>query len=171
MIAALNGSAMTIFAHEATHMLAALLTFHKPVGMKIEQGVGGSFSYKGKGNWLITVAPYFFPTFPILWMFILFFLEQKNPLPNWYLICYGVLVGYSTISNITQIHGEQTDFKKAGFLFCILFLPGVNFLFCGYLWAFAVGGWDKMSLWTNLYLPRCQQFLELTYNEVLKWIG
>lgn len=168
VIMAMNGSSLTIFAHEATHMLAALLTFHKPVGMKIEEGVGGSFSYKGKGNWLITTAPYFFPTFPVLWMLGSFFLDQQNPLPHWYLITYGALVGYSTISNITQIHGQQTDFKKAGYLFCILFLPGINFLLSGYLWAFATGGWGKMSLWTNIYFPHCQQFLETTFNDLLK---
>ncbi len=171
MICALNGSVLTIFAHEATHMLAALLTWHKPVGMKIEQDVGGSFSYRGKGNWLITVAPYFFPTFPILWMCVIFFFNQKTAMPHWYLISYGALVGYTILSNLTQIHSKQTDFKKAGYLFCCLFLPGINFLFCGYLWAFALGGWSKMGLWTNLYLPQCQQFLNTTYHEILKLIG
>ena len=64
-------------------MLAAILTFHKPKGMSIEQDKGGSFTYEGKGNWLITIAPYFFPTFPLIWMLSSLFLGQKNNFEQW----------------------------------------------------------------------------------------
>ena len=47
IIPGLAGSCLTIFGHEATHMLAAILTFHKPTGIRIEQDKGGSFSYLG----------------------------------------------------------------------------------------------------------------------------
>ncbi len=59
IVPGLSGSALTIFAHESTHMLFALLTGHKPKAMSIQPDKGGSFTYLGKGNWLITIAPYF----------------------------------------------------------------------------------------------------------------
>ena len=59
----LAGSFFAIMEHELTHMLFAVLTFHKPRGLDVNQDVGGSFSFEGKGNWLIALAPYFFPTF------------------------------------------------------------------------------------------------------------
>ena len=57
IVPGLNGSALTIFAHEFTHMLAALLTFHKPKNMSIMPDKGGSFTYEGKGNWLCRPGP------------------------------------------------------------------------------------------------------------------
>ena len=117
LIPGLAGSTLTIFGHEATHMLAAVLTFHKPKGMNIEENKGGSFTYEGKGNWLITIAPYFFPTFPLLWMLIDLFLGQKGNFEPWYIIGFGVVVGFHIAANYTQIHSEQTDFKKAGWIF------------------------------------------------------
>ena len=103
LIPGLAGASFTIFAHESTHMLAAVLTGHKPVGMKIEQDKGGSFSYLGKGNWLITMAPYFLPTFPFIWMLVgLFFGTQDGQFEPWYM---------GRLSYFGQLHpnSQRTD--------------------------------------------------------------
>ena len=156
----LSGSAITIFAHESTHMLAALLTGHKPKSMRIEPDKGGSFTYEGKGNWLITVAPYFFPTFPFLWMLGGLWFEYNNQaFPQWYIFIFGLLVGYHIVANFYQIHSEQTDFKKAGHLFCILFIPGANILLFGYLWSFVLKGWAGLAAWQRFGFQACVQFI------------
>ena len=161
VVPGLSGSALTIFAHEATHMLAAILTFHKPKGMSIRDGQGGSFTYQGKGNWLITIAPYFFPTFPFLWMLIgLWFTFQDQTFPPWYIMTFGFLVGYHIVSNFYQIHSEQTDFKKAGYFFSMMFIPGANILVIGYLWSFVLKGWSGLSDWQRLAFRALFQFIK-----------
>ena len=161
VVPGLNGSALTIFAHESTHMLAALLTGHKPKSMSIRPDEGGSFTYLGKGNWLITIAPYFFPTFPFLWMLVgLWFSYQGYPFPTWYIMTFGFLVGYHIVSNFYQIHSEQTDFQKAGYVFSILFIPGANLLLIGYLWSFALNGWAGLAEWQRLYFRACARFIK-----------
>ena len=158
IVPGLSGSALTIFAHESTHMLAALFTFHKPKGMSIRDGQGGSFTYQGKGNWLITIAPYFFPTFPFLWMLVGLWFEYHNQaFPTWYIMGFGFLVGYHIVSNFYQIHSEQTDFKKAGYLFSMMFIPGANLFVMGYLWVFVLKGWSGFPLWNKLI------YSEMTY--------
>ncbi|MGN0919632.1 MAG: M50 family metallopeptidase [Alphaproteobacteria bacterium] len=161
LVPGLSGNALTIFAHELTHMLAALLTGHKPKSMSIRPDEGGSFTYLGKGNWLITIAPYFFPTFPFLWMLGgLWFDFQGQAFPTWYVMTFGFLVGYYIVSNFYQIHSEQTDFKKAGFLFSVMFIPGANLLLIGYLWSFALKGWKGLSAWQNFAWDKCIQFIQ-----------
>lgn len=160
----LAGSHFTIFAHEMTHMLMAIITFHKPVGMKIVQDKGGSFSYLGKGNWLITIAPYFFPTFPLIWMIVGLFLEQKIQYETWYIMTYGFWVGFHFSANFTQMHVEQHDFKKAGWLFTILFIPGSNMFLMGYLWCFAFKGWSGLSLWHKYIAISCKEFIKQLFS-------
>ena len=167
IIPGLSGSALTIFAHEFTHMLFAVLTGHKPKNMSIRQGEGGSFSYFGKGNWLITVAPYFFPIFPFLWMLLGIWFEFHNKaFPIWYIMTFGFLVGYHIVSNFYQIHSEQTDFKKAGFFFSVLFIPGANVLLIGYLWSFVLKGWTGLFAWQKIAIQATIQFI----GEIIKMI-
>ena len=166
LIPGLAGSALTIFGHEATHMLAAIITFHTPKGISIEQDKGGSFTYEGKGNSLITIAPYFIPTFPLLWMLMDLFLGQKGNFEPWYIIGFGVVVGFHIAANFTQIHAEQTDFKKAGYIFTMFFSPGANLLVIGYLWGFALKGWSGLGLWHKYITPSCQAFIQNIVDKI-----
>ncbi|MBQ4472228.1 MAG: M50 family metallopeptidase [Alphaproteobacteria bacterium] len=151
IIPGLNGSHFSIFEHEFTHMVAALLTFHAPKSMNIESDRGGAFSFYGEGNWFITLAPYFIPTFPLLIMLAsLFWTLQGIALPFFFMPVLGVMFGYHLVSNAVQIHGDQTDFPTAGWLFSVLFLPTANLLTFGVVWAFAAHGWSGVSSWNNL---------------------
>ena len=172
IIPGLNGSALTIFAHEFTHMLAAILTGHKPKNMSIMPDKGGSFSYEGKGNWLITIAPYFFPTFPFLWMLGGIWFEYHGQIfPTWYIMTFGFLVGYHIVSNFYQIHSEQTDFKKAGYLFSTMFIPGANILLIGYLWSFVLKGWMGLSDWQRIAFKECTHFAQEVQKVISNYIG
>ena len=151
----LAGSYFSIFEHEFSHMLVALLTFHKPKGMIIEDNIGGSFFFSGKGNWLITVAPYFLPSFPILIMLSsLFWQLQNKQLPIYFLPTLGMMFGYHIASNIAQVHPGQTDFEKAGWLFSLLFLPAANLLAIGLVWSFAINGWLGVNNWWHIVIQQ-----------------
>ena len=161
VVPGLNGSHLAIFEHEFTHMLAALLTFHMPKSMKIEADKGGSFGYYGAGNWFITLAPYFVPTFPLLMMIgSLLFGCFDMKIPEFYIPSLGMMFGYHLISNAMQIHGEQTDFSKAGWIFSVLFLPTANLISFGFVWAFAAKNWAGVASWWNLLLHQTEKVIE-----------
>lgn len=62
------GRWFAILEHELTHTIFAFLSFNKIVELRASI-VGGHMAFlggKSKGNWLITISPYFFPTMAIL---------------------------------------------------------------------------------------------------------
>ena len=161
VIPGLNGSHFAIFEHEFTHMIAALLTFHRPRSMNIESDKGGSFGFYGEGNWFITLAPYFVPTFPIFMMlFATIWTGLGKPLPELFIPVLGMIFGYHLVSNATQIHGEQTDFSCAGWIFSVLFLPTANLLTFGLVWAFAAHSWKGVAEWWYLVLHNTEIMIQ-----------
>ena len=142
---------MEIVAHELTHAVFALITFHKVNGLKIEgDNSGGSMSFEGEGNWLIVIAPYFFPLFASIYMVVVSFL---NPSYSTGLILSGVLgyfIGYHLDTVGSQIHEKQTDLPKVGYKFCAMFLPSANLLVVGAMLAFNSKGWDGIVTYWRL---------------------
>ena len=51
--------------HELTHALFAVLTLNRVTSLSAQQG-SGHLAYEGPGNWLVSLAPYFFPAFCVL---------------------------------------------------------------------------------------------------------
>lgn len=137
---------MQILAHELTHTFFALLTFHKVVHIHLNMDEsGGSMGFKGKGNWLITIAPYFFPLFLFFMMLGVTFFAHKIPDGLMLNVIFGYFFAYHAESIVVQIHGEQPDFKEVGFPFCWLFLPGANLFACSAVLAFNNGGWTSVE--------------------------
>lgn len=136
---------MQILAHEFTHIFFAILTFHRVVHIHLNfDESGGAMGFKGKGNWLIVIAPYFFPLFIFFLMLGITFFSDKLPDGYWVNGFLGYFFAYHIESIAIQIHGEQPDFKEVGFPFCILFLPAANILVCSIILAFNNGGWDNV---------------------------
>lgn len=133
---------MQILAHEFTHIFFALLTFHKVTHIHLNMDEsGGAMAFKGKGNWLIVIGPYFFPLFLFFLMLGMTFWGGKISESLWINGILGYFFAYHLESVVVQIHGEQPDFKVVGFLFCWLFLPGANLFVCSVILAFNNGGW------------------------------
>lgn len=159
LIPGLVGSFFAIAEHELTHMLFAVLTFHRPKSLDINQDVGGSFSFVGKGNWLIALAPYFFPTFTFIIMIgTPIYLLFVPKLPSFYLTLLGVFIGYHFIATLLSIHPKQTDFKVAGYAFTICFLPGINLILYGILFCFVARDWTGISIYLNILLKQTMLF-------------
>ena len=96
----------------------------------------------------------------------LWFKYQGQPFPTWYIMTFGALVGYHIVSNFYQIHSEQTDFKKAGYLFSAMFIPGANILLIGYLWSFVLKGWSGLSDWQQIALQASSQFIKESFKYI-----
>ncbi len=134
----LLGSFLPTLEHELTHALFALLTFHPITAVKATWRGDGVMRYVGEGNWLITIAPYFFPTLSALLMLAL------GLLPNsWHRgasALLGITVAYHVISTWRETHMDQPDLRKVRFTFAMGFLPSANLACLGAVLAFAHGG-------------------------------
>lgn len=150
MTAARRSSADTM-EHEMTHALFALLTLHPVHDIRLNDEGGGSMSYSGGGNWLITISPYFFPLSLTGMFFIGIAVDRiTGGTPIWVYIGLGVSAGYYLASNYQQIHPGQTDFVKVSFPFVFAFLPGANIVVYGYLLAFIDRGSQGVAYFTRL---------------------
>lgn len=144
-------SNMEIVAHEMTHAFFALLTLHKVTGIRVEgDNSGGNMSFEGEGNWLIVIAPYFFPLFGFFYM-IAFSVYTHFAPSN--LILNGILgffIGYHLDTVGSQVHEKQTDLPKVSYKFCAMFLPAANLWAVGSMLAFNTRGWAGVSLYLDL---------------------
>lgn len=141
------GKFLITLEHESTHALFALLTLHTIVGFKASLGKGGEVRFVGKGNWLITAAPYFFPTAAFI-LFLLAYLLPFSGLP-WRSFLLGVALAYHIVSTVRETHRDQTDIQQLGMAFCWLFLPAANLAVVGALISFAHSGSEGMSYWLS----------------------
>jgi Peptidase M50B-like len=141
------GSFVITLEHESTHALFALLTGHPIIGFKASLGQGGEVRFSGAGNWLITVAPYFFPTAAII-LFLLAYFLPFAALP-WQSFLLGVALAYHIVSTLRETHRDQSDLHSLGRTFCWLFIPAANLAVVGLLIAFSHSGSAGMQYWVE----------------------
>lgn len=145
-----RGAAETM-EHEITHMLFAMATLHRVTGMDVRDEGGGSMTFAGKGNWLIVIAPYFFPLTAFLMMFFAALVSHiAGYTPDWVYIALGAALCYNLFSFAEQLHPRQTDLKKVGFIFAACFLPGANLLSFGTVFAFVERGLNGVLFFYKL---------------------
>nr|QJR98256.1 hypothetical protein PlAlph_2610 [uncultured Alphaproteobacteria bacterium] len=144
-------TSMQIIAHELTHSFFAVLTFHKVKHIRVaEDNSGGSMGFVGEGNWLIIIAPYFFPLFCMVYMIGASIYLKFMPMTWVVSVLFGYFVGYHVDTVASQIHDKQTDLKEVGYPFCFMFLPGANFWVLGCLLAYNSRGWEGISVYQSL---------------------
>jgi len=120
------GSFFSTFEHELTHAIFAWATFKKVTGLTATWREGGVCSWEGGENWLIFIAPYFFPTLmlvPIVLSFVV-----KREYFEAVEIMLGAVMAYHMTSTYLETHSNQTDLQETSFLFAFLFLPTANIM-------------------------------------------
>jgi hypothetical protein len=131
------GNFIVVLEHELTHALFAWLTFHRVIGFRATLRRGGHVRYLGRGNWLISIAPYFAPTLSIVAIAVL------NWLPARYLAYgsagLGATFAYHLLSTWSETHRHQTDLQEVGLVFSAVFLIAANSLVYGLILGFACG--------------------------------
>ncbi len=147
-------SLLLTFEHELTHALFAWATLHRVTGLRATAFRGGQVTFLGAGNWLITIAPYFFPTLSVLVIVVSSFLPSSLGSIARFLI--GMSFAYHLTSTLHETHPGQTDLQQVGKLFCVLFLPTANLVTIGVLLGFIYGGWSGsaqylMSVWQTTW--------------------
>lgn len=134
-----GGSYFALFEHELTHNLFGLLTFQKPVGFHVERGRGGYFQYQGKGNVLMTLAPYFFLT--LSFIALLFYGVLKAEYHQYFFMALGLFTGYHTSSTLKETRLSQPDIRQYGALFSFIVIIFGNVLCYGLILAFTLEQW------------------------------
>ena len=153
---------MEIAAHEMTHAFFALLTLHKVKSLRVNpENDGGAMSFEGPANWLIIIAPYFFPLFGMCVMFGISFYTHYWQYNFILSLIMGFFIGYHVDTVTSQIHEKQTDLPKVGYKFCFIFLPGANLWAIGSMAAFNSRGWDGFWIYQNLISKLNSQNIEL----------
>lgn len=146
-------ASMEVLAHELTHAFFALITFHKVKGIKINQDdTGGAMSFEGEGNWLIVIAPYFFPLYCLMLMVGISIYTMFAPSNFILSFILGFFVGFHFDMVGSQIHEKQTDLPKVGYPFCAVFLFPANLWMIGSVLAFNSKSWDGIITYSNLIL-------------------
>lgn len=157
---------MQTLIHELTHAFFAFITFHKVKNISLKDG-GGDMMFEGESNWLIVIAPYFFPLVCFLYMIFVSIWALFMPINFIITIIFGYLVGLHVDTVVSQIHEKQTDLPKVSYPFCLLFLPGANFLTIGSLLAFNSLGWSGVKMYFLLINNLTIQYIVNSVNIVL----
>ncbi len=156
------GSLLSTFEHELTHAVFAWATLHPVVDFKATWRSGGHVKIRGQGNWLIAIAPYFFPTAAVAVALALMWLPPA--LLSWTNALLGATIAYHVISTWKETHRRQPDLHKTGFVFAWLFLPGANLLSYGLVLAFAFGGPDATPKFIDAVYDRSAEILRLGWR-------
>lgn len=132
------GSFFSVLEHELTHALFALATLHPVTGFRATFYAGGHVRWIGRGNWLIYLSPYFFPTACVAIIAAAAFVPDAW---RWWAdALLGAATAYHITSTMQETHGGQTDLAHVGFGFSLLFLPAANLLALGVVIAFSHHG-------------------------------
>ena len=114
------------FVHETTHLVFALLCLRWPEGLTATRAGGGVFTYRGKKNFLISLAPYFFPVFTAFLIAISFVIKGQFLAIAKYLVV--ISYAWHLISFARQFKLSQNDISETGKLFSCIFVLGMNVL-------------------------------------------
>jgi hypothetical protein len=130
--------------HEATHLLFAVLTGHPIVGWSRQSRQGSYIRFLGHGNWLIQIAPYFFPTAAVvLWLVAL--LIPFGSLLGLTSLALGFATGFHVVSTWREIYRDRDELLALSSRFCWLFLPSANLLMLGGLIAYSQDGFRRLA--------------------------
>lgn len=104
--------------HELCHWLFSVLSFSKPHSIQINPDGSGHYQHIGKGNYFLTLAPYFFPitSFSLLLASVVF----QKPITIYFIIM-GLALAFDVVSMFKDYHFQQTDWNKNGILFSVQF--------------------------------------------------
>jgi hypothetical protein len=134
-----NVTFYSTFEHEFTHLIVGLLFFKKPVHFEVTRHEGGLTGMYG-GNFIITLAPYFLPTFGLLLMPLYLVISDEFQL--YFLAIFGIIISYHIFSTIEEFSFQQPDIYSTGKVFSIIFLIFTNIFFYGYIIMFIEGGFS-----------------------------
>jgi hypothetical protein len=126
----------SVFEHELTHLIFSILMFQRPRSFYASERRGHVSC--DRGNFVDGLAPYFFPTFSYLLLTIYPLL--KTSAHTYFYPALGFLTGYQVIAKLGEFRPGQSDIRRYGTVFSVLFCTFAGILAFGFLLAFMIGG-------------------------------
>ena len=130
------GRFITTIEHEALHAIVAMLTLIPVREMKVREDGSGHVLFQPPGHWLLFLAPYFIPMLLLAEIALVRMLGLPSPGET---ALFGLLLGISLAGHLRQMHPRQTDFRMAGRVFTVAFLPTAFLLGYGIALSFIAG--------------------------------
>lgn len=140
-----------VLGHELTHALWAILMGGRVKAMKI--GKDGGHVELTRTNFIITLAPYFFPfyTFIILTTYYVIGLWiDLTPFRAWGLAAVGLTWSFHLTFTIHMLTQQQPDVQEHGRIFSYLVIYTMNILLIG-IWMTLLGSPTFSNLGTLLH--------------------
>ena len=122
-----------VLAHELTHALWGFLMGAEVSGLKVSKEKGSV--NVSKNNFVITLAPYFFPLYTMLVLAVYYVLslfwkvQQYDP---WWLGLVGFTWGFHFTFTVTTLLQKQTDVQQYGYIFSYTLIYCLNVLGIGF---------------------------------------
>jgi len=135
-----KSSFYSTFEHELTHLIVGLFFFKKPAHFTVTHEEGGVTGLFGN-NFIITLAPYFLPTFALFILPIYPIINSEFQL--YFFILFGFIISYHVLSTIQEFSFYQPDIYTSGKLFSTIFLIFANIIVYGFILMFVNGGFGK----------------------------
>lgn len=131
--------------HELTHILFAVVMFKPVHALSVIRGGGGATWLGKEANFLIRLAPYFFPTFPMLVILLKPIIQPAYF--NYYMAFLGILMSYHIFSSIKESHPWQTDIIEEGRFFSYVFIFLMHPIFLSCILLVVLDGWNGFWLY------------------------
>ncbi|MDA3814537.1 MAG: hypothetical protein PF570_09845 [Candidatus Cloacimonetes bacterium] len=125
------------FEHELTHLLVGLLFFKRITRFHATENEGGHIALHSS-NFVITLAPYFIPTFALLLLPLYLIINAE--FYKYFYAVMGFFTSYHVFSTLQEFGFHQTDITKTGKVFSCIFLISANIVCYGFLITFVIGG-------------------------------
>ncbi len=131
-----------IFGHEITHALWSVLFGGKVQEIYVSRSQGGFSSYT-RGNFLVTLAPYFFPLYSI--MFLAVWALAAPVFKPWLVAAVGFTTSFHILLTLYSLKLGQSDIRKSGFFPALTFVYAMNCIVLGSIFCIVTGAADIRS--------------------------
>ncbi len=149
-----------VFEHELTHLVMGLVMFQKPEAF-FATASRGHVRVGGK-NFLVDLAPYYFPTFSVI-LLLVFPLLKESAYPV-YFAALGFMTGYHLVSKLIDFKFYQGDIRVSGKAFSVVFCLFAGLFVFGFIFAFVVGGYRGGWEFTKAGVPEAGRVLSLGWR-------
>jgi len=159
-----------VLGHELTHALWALMMGGR-VG-KIKVGKSGGHVELSKTNFVITLAPYFFPFYTFLVMAAYYLAGiwlEVEPYRVWWLSAVGLTWSFHITFTIHMLTERQPDIQEHGKLFSYAVIYIMNILVIG-IWMILIGAPTFQRFGNLLQLENAGVYNAIYHYVVSGWV-
>jgi len=153
----------SVVEHELTHAVFALMFFKKVRTINADRRRGGLVKVEG-GNFLIALAPYFFPLLSVIIIVV------KPLIFSTYQWLLNGLLGFTLMFHLlyllNEFHPSQPDLQQTGFLFSTVVVLFLNLFFIGLSLASLQGQWINMADFIRLGARETYNFIVYGWSVV-----